>query len=78
MSFSARSEAADGGAERGLEGVELTTLHASAAPRRLGSIPTRVYRHRLTGTGPSTLQPPLRPSAAVAAQRRPTSLKTTN
>src|SRR5439155_16456275 len=32
--------------------VETTTRHAFAAPRRLGSIPARVFRRRMPGTGP--------------------------
>jgi len=36
----------------GAVGVETTTRHACAAPRRLGSIRARGGRRRMLGTGP--------------------------
>jgi hypothetical protein len=36
----------------GAAGVERTTRRACAAPGRLGSIPARLVRRRLEGTGP--------------------------
>ena len=48
-------------------GVETTTQHACADPRRLGSIPARVVRRRFDGNG--SLRPlprPLHPANAVA------------
>jgi len=38
-------------------GVPATTRHAGAAPGRLGSIPARLARRRLEGTGPGTPHP---------------------
>src|SRR5207248_3839263 len=40
------------GRSTGAGGVETTTRHACAAPRRLGSIRARGVRRRMAGTGP--------------------------
>ena len=52
-----------GGARRGGRGPG-TTRHACAAPSRLGSIWTRLFRRRLEGTSPGTSTPTPRPTAS--------------
>ena len=58
-------------------GVETTTRHAFAAPRRLGSIPALGVRRRSSGTGPfdpgrvpsTRHHPPVSPRAVMRTSR---------